>query len=220
MKIAILFSGRMDRFDEHYTNIMENIVQGNDADFFLSTVCSNNELERFCLLYNPVSITNDDINYEEYKEFEGNRYHLTNFHNMMCMHCHRMRVYEELVAYVKATNTQYDFIISMRLDAYSDSKLDYSLFRRDVANILYIPLGYDWGGVNDQMAIGGMEAMEVYMNVYKEMGKWLSVPAFGPETILQNHLASYTKIVIERFPFKYRLINGKFYKHHTDPIVH
>ena len=36
MNIAIIFSGRIYKFANHYNNIMDNIVQDNNVDFFLS----------------------------------------------------------------------------------------------------------------------------------------------------------------------------------------
>ena len=217
-KLAILFSGRIDRFDEHYTNIMSNIVQTNEVDFFISTICSDTQLEHFCSLYKPKGICNDEINYDQYKHYECNKYHMTNFHNMMCMHIHRMRVYQEMELYSNTTNTKYDLVISMRLDAYSDSVLDIVGPVQEEADVVYIPNGYDWGGVNDQMALGNIQSMKVYMNLYQDIETWIQVQNFGPETILKNYLDAHNMNII-RFDFKYRLINGKFYKHYTDPIV-
>lgn len=34
MKIAILIAGRILHFEKHYKNIIENIVQTNEVDFF------------------------------------------------------------------------------------------------------------------------------------------------------------------------------------------
>lgn len=219
MRIAVLFSGRIDRYEEHHTNIMNNIVQDHNVDFFISTICTTEDLENFCILYNPMGICNEPIDYQKYSKYEGNRYHMTNFHNMMCMHTHRMRVFQEMERYKHATHTTYDLVISMRLDAYSDDVLNYTEIMEGISEKdIYIPLGYDWGGVNDQMAIGEFSSMKAYMNVYQDIERWLMVSNFGPETLLKNYLDTQD-VHIKRFPFRYRLINGKFYKHYTDPIM-
>ena len=69
MKIAILFSGRINRYQEHYENILTNIVQNNDADFFLShsPECEE-DIEKFCTIYRPKTVNNDPIHYGQWGE--------------------------------------------------------------------------------------------------------------------------------------------------------
>ena len=69
MKIAILFSGRINRYQEHYENILTNIVQNNDADFFLShsPECEE-DIEKFCTIYRPKTVNNDPIHYGQWAE--------------------------------------------------------------------------------------------------------------------------------------------------------
>jgi hypothetical protein len=220
MKIALLFSGRVDKFEEHYDNIRTSIIQDHDADVFLSTVTDEETMNRFRALYAPKGTINREVDYDP--SYEHNRHPLANYHNMMCMYCHRMRVCDEMETYAASTNTVYAYVISIRLDAYFDEPLSYQVFlcgnesacqpdNKDV----YIPAGNDWGGTNDQFAIGSMEAMRVYMRVYDEMKQWISEPNFGPEIVLGKHLNQHGMNVY-RFPFRYRLINGKYYRHFSD----
>jgi hypothetical protein len=206
MHLAILFSGRIDKFDVHHANIMERLVQDHTCDFFLSTVAPVDQVMAFCQLYRPVSVVNDPIEVDT--TYESRRHPLTRFYNMMCMYCHRWRVFNELCHYMAVTQTHYDWVISVRLDALSDEPLPYDRFTR--AAVLYIPEDNDWGGVNDQFCIGTLDAMASYMNVYPTIDRWLRTSDYGPETILRNHLEA-EGAVVERFPFRYCLMNGKMF---------
>ena len=241
MKIAILFSGRLDRSDEHHNNLLRQIVQEHDTDVFVSTIADQEKLEQFCELYHPISIVNEPIQYNP--SFESNRHPLCNYHNMMCMYCHRWRVFHEMDTYARLSHTHYDMVLSLRLDIYHDQQLDYAMFnvwseglgaaRPSTTNDrgpftpgvvlhkfngIWIPEGNDWGGINDQMAVGDVEAMRIYMNVWTNIDPWISLPNFGPEIILGQHLAQHD-VIVHRFQHAYRLINGKYYQHFSDPIM-
>ena len=210
MKVALLFSGRIDRFDEHYQNIWHQIVQNHDADVFLSTVADQEKIDRFCDLYHPKRIVHETIQYEPWFESTHPLAHpLANYHHMMCMYCHRYRVFQAMEAYAQEECTHYDMVVSLRLDAYHDDAIDYKRLDPAMEGI-WIPEGYDWGGINDQMAIGNTASMKVYMNVWENIQHWISQPNFGPEIVLGQHLA-HTEVQVHRFKHSYRLINGKYY---------
>jgi hypothetical protein len=209
MKIAILFSGRIYKYKENYENIMKCIGQGHDVDFFLSSSPELNEdIEDFRKLYNPVSIIHEPIIYNDitgYKKWDS-----VNGHNVMCMYINRKRVVNALKLHIFDTGIVYDWVISTRLDTYNDALMDYSQFNRP--NTLYIPEGYDWGGMNDQMAIGKIDTMDLYMSLADDIYVLMKeVIPYGPETLLSTYLAKYAEFSIERFAFPYRLLNGKFF---------
>lgn len=206
MHIAILFSGRINKFDVHHANILKHIVQDHTCDFFVSTVATHDQIAAFCDLYRPVSVVNEPIEVDT--TYEALRHPLANHHNLMCMYCHRWRVWNEFTHYAALTHTSYDWVISMRLDAFSLEPLPYARFQ--VPSVLYIPEDFDWGGVNDQFCIGTPDAMVTYMSVFPTIDRWLQVPNYGPEPILKWHLEAHDARVV-RFPFQYRLINGKLY---------
>jgi hypothetical protein len=106
------------------------------------------------------------------------------------------------------THTSYDWVISMRLDAFSDAPLPYARFTR--SSVLYIPEDNDWGGINDQFCVGTPDVMTTYLNVFPTIDRWLQIPNYGPETILSQHLTSQ-RASVERFAFPYRLMNGKMF---------
>jgi hypothetical protein len=209
MKIAILFSGRIYKFGNHYNNIMENIVQDHDADFFLSHSPELDEdLDAFCDLYSPVAISNDPI-----PEFDFTKYNLDLSFirptNIFQMYYNRKRVFNLLKTHIENTGTKYDIIISHRFDVFCFDKLDLELYKSG----LYIPDDKNGKGVNDQFALGSYESMEVYMNVIDNMIPYIdSGTEFVSEAILGRHLRDYR---ILRFPFKTAIIRDTEYAIHT-----
>jgi hypothetical protein len=82
---------------------------------------------------------------------------------------------------------------------------------------VWVPQGSDWGGLNDQFAMGSYYAMEKYMLLYPEVeplldGLMVSIGYYGPEPLMQSHIER-VGLRVERFPLNYRLINGKVYHH-------
>ena len=224
MKIAILFSGRIDRFREHRPNLLSHVIQDHDADVFLSHSPElPGDVDEFVRMYQPKKVVNEPITYGDFSQYHCHPQ--SNSHNMMCMWINRARVFRALKEYMAETNTWYDLVISTRLDLYSDEHLNYAVLSPLTDSDVYIPQGHDWGGLNDQCAIGTFYAMETYMMLYDTIYPILDdmrevgMPTYGPEPVLLMHLARQG-IRAQRFPYAYRLINGKFYKSHTDRIVH
>ena len=205
MKIAILFSGRIFKFGNHYNNIMENIVQGHDADFFLSHSPELDEdLESFCEVYKPVATSNDPIpeyNFEKYPPYDKN----ARRRNVICMLYNRRRVFNLLDEHIKKTGIQYHCIVSYRLDLFSYNKIDYKI----QSNILYIPEGSDHnGGINDQVAYGTYEQMKVYMNLINHIDTILfNIGVFHAELINKENLLLHN-VPIQRTSFDYEIIRG------------
>jgi len=205
MRIAVLFSGRVYKFGAHYNNIMENVVQDHDADFYLShSPEEDNEcdLELFKEIYNPVAIINDPI-----PEFDFNEYPIidelyTKRRNVVSMFYNRKRVFKLM----KASGKKYDCIVSYRLDLFSYSKIDYT----NLGKSIYIPEGQDhFGGINDQVAYGAYEPMNIYMNLFDSMKQYLDEKKtiFFPELLNKCHLFE-NKISIIRKLYNYKIIRG------------
>jgi len=206
MKIAILFSGRIFRFGNHYNNIMENIVQGHDADFFLSHSPELDEdLESFCEIYSPIALCNDAIPEFDFTQYPNYPEFPKNMRNITCMLYNRRRVFNLLETHMKINNIEYDCIVSYRFDLLSYSKLDYKI----EPNILYIPDGFDWhGGINDQVAYGTYEPMKQYMNTFNNIDNILhNIGVFNPELINKENLLLH-KLTIQRPLFNYEIIRG------------
>lgn len=230
-RIAILFSGRIEKYDQHYTNIMERIVQDHDADFFLSHSPELSEdLEDFGRIYRPKAINNDPIHFPDVSEYKCHP-DTSKPHNVLSMWVNRRRVFQEMRNYMINTNTWYDLVIHARIDAWYDESLNYhNLSLNDVGDRdIYIPQGNDWGGMNDQFAVGSYYSMESYMTLFDDVNNVLdhvTIPDldihenrnmprayyYGPEPGLKKHL-ELQGVLVHRFPFRYRLINGKVFHH-------
>ena len=209
MKIAVLFSGRIYKFCSHYNNIMENVVQDHDADFYLShspELNEETELELFKELYKPVAVCNDpipdkgtDFDFEEYPIVSEVN---TSRRKVVCMHYNRKRVFDLM----KASGKVYDCIVSYRLDLFSQSKIDYS----NLGNAIHIPDCQDHlGGINDQVAHGTYEPMSIYMNVFPFIKKYLDskTSILHPERLNMCHLLS-NNVPIIRTNFDYHIVRG------------
>jgi hypothetical protein len=207
MKLAILFSGRIRKFGNHYNNIMENIVQGNDVDFYLSHSPEVIEdLDSFCELYKPVAVCDDPI-----PEFDHSKYKIfpefnTKPRNIWCMFYNRKRVFNLL----ESNSKEYDCIISYRLDALAHEPLNLDLVKENITGI-FIPEGFDHcGGINDQIAYGAYEPMRVYLNTLDSMINVLENGCYLlPELINRGHLEK-SGIPIIRVKFDYELINSTY----------
>lgn len=166
MQIAVLIYGRILKCSNYYDNLISSIGQEHTIDFFLSSDNSCKiELENFINIYNPILYKNDKIDYLN-DLYILNQYIInssTNLPNMICHFINKNRVYNLLQKHIINTNTNYDNVISLRLDVIMYNKFNFSNIDD---NSIYIPSGFDYEGLNDQIAYGKLPVLEKYMNIY------------------------------------------------------
>lgn len=205
MKIAILLTGRINDSCEIYKNIMENIVQDNEVDFFVSHIKNPNPiiLKKFTDIYKPkIIIESDEIypNVDKYiKRSE------TNKHNVMCMYLNRQLVFSHFNNYVTSNNIKYDIVMSLRCDLWFNNKIDLLSLNNDVKNnFLCIPSDFDYvNGINDQCAFGNIETINIYMNLFNSVINILDRDIIlHPETLLKVYLDE-SKVNIKRPKISY-----------------
>jgi hypothetical protein len=104
----------------------------------------------------------------------------------------------------RKTSVSYDIVIFFRADIISQVQLPIFIPRDD--DTIYVPSGYDWGGLNDQIAHGTLEAMKKYAGLYSNIEKYCLVEKciFHPETLLRYHVRSCGLNVV-RYDFPYSL---------------
>ncbi len=208
MKIAILFSGRIQFFEKSYPNIMKNIVQGNHVDFFISYPKDTdiNMTNDFLEIFEPKVFIESDEKYFRVRHVPK-RCPGTNTHNTMCMYLNRKNVCELFKKYIKENKISYDLVISYRVDYFLSSKLDLQLLKnKSKQNLLCIPSGKDYHGLNDQMAIGNTETMIQYMSCYDTISELFKRGTImHPETILHDYV-KYKKMNTFRFPLETSII--------------
>jgi hypothetical protein len=212
MKIAILISGRVNDSREMYENLIENIVQNNEVDFFVSHVKNPNPiiLKNFTDIYKPKIIIESNEDYPNIDMYR--KQPETNKHNTMCMYLNRELVFNHFNNYVISNNIKYDLIISSRCELLFYNKIDLSSIVNDVQNnFLCIPNGHDWGGINDHMAFGNIETINIYMNLFKYIINILDTDVtLHPETLLKKYLEK-TGVNIKRPEIQYRCLGNIFH---------
>ena len=170
-----------------------------DLDFFLShSPQLNEDVEDFKKVFNPISVCNDpivsDINLDNYpKNFSEHvvrKYAI----NIIPQFINKMRVFKLLEDHINKNKVDYDYIFSTRVDLFYFNKLTFEEFKEIDDNTIYIPDGNQWPppmppGINDHMAIGNLNGMRKYMNVYKYLKTYLDNGCIlRPETVLLSHI--------------------------------
>lgn len=212
MKIAILFSGRININKEIHNNFLTNCVQNHEIDIFISHNKTNNKkvIESFKNLYKPIIITENNetyINLDKYPTIKEN----TRRTSMLYMYENRNNVWNKFEEYVKKTNKKYDLIVSTRNDLWFNDKIDYKSLKQMVdKNYICIPNPeFDFptslGGINDHYAIGNYDTISIYLKLYKSLIELLdSGVTLHPETLLFVYLTKQ-KLEIHRFLIDYKI---------------
>jgi hypothetical protein len=214
MKIAILFSGRININEEIHNNFLTNCVQNHEIDLFVSHNKTDNKkvIELFKNLYKPIIITENNETYINLDKYPINPKdaHIPRT-NMLYMHENRNNIWNKFEEYVKNTNKKYDIIVSTRNDLWFNDKIDYITLKRMVdKNYICIPNPeFDYptslGGINDQFAIGNYHTISIYLKLYKSFIELLdSGVTLHPETLLFVYL-SKQKLEIHRFLINYKI---------------
>jgi len=205
MKFALLFAGRVGLSHKTYENIMQNVIGTNTCDVFLSHDPTLNEsMDRFIELYKPVSINNDPIPTDYFMTtIPENNDTLSTNRQIQCHFYNKKRVLRVMQEHGK----EYDVVILYRSDLVTDTPIDFSKFVYDDKTI-FIPNGYDYLGINDQIAFGSMKAMEVYLSLYNSMKTYyIQGIRFIGEPMVKKHIDVNLLSVI-RFNFDYSIIRS------------
>ena len=136
----------------------------------------------------------------------------TNVRNVWHMHTGWYNVNQLKKNYELKNNSKYDVVINGRLDIKLNKELDLNIFHKTLnnnKNCVYTPIKPLYGklghSLNDQLAIGSSESIDVYTNlVNKNYSKSI---IFHPETLLSFHLKK-EKILDIKFNFDISLRNN------------
>ena len=172
LKIAIVFSGRLTSYDKHYQNIMDNLVQGNDVDFYagISEEPVNERLlDGFLKMYKPKKwAVSDkplfDIDFKKEKE----RIPKNAAPPQSTVYQARNR--DKSRSLLMKSKVKYDWIISTRADVYYKNKLNYDELDADKVNI---PEGANFGGIQDKIAIAKKPLILRYLNMYDYLPEYI-----------------------------------------------
>src|SRR5690606_33833372 len=89
--------------------------------------------------------------------------------------------------YEKDNNFVYDFVVRIRTDLLFMSP--FYIKKNIDTNKLYVPYGYDYSGLNDQVAYGGSPIMDQYSMVFSKIEQLLQEGVkLNPEFLLKRHV--------------------------------
>jgi len=218
MKIAILFSGRINNDKNLYANFCNYFIKTYDADIFIGCPKDTSDilLNEVIELYKPKKVIKNNEEYFNVDKYEKNPY--TNKHNFMCMCLNRLNVCKSFKEYATQTNTNYDLVISSRMDLmFNDAEFDIQCILDYIKtsnifinNAVFIPCPeYDHTGINDQIAIGSYASITKYLEIYTSLLFLLeSGVLFHPETLLLKYIYNLLNMVIGRYNTKYEIVRN------------
>lgn len=102
---------------------------------------------------------------------------------------------------------EYDYIVRLRPDIYSEFSLKELLFTISdygdlIPNVVYIPSNFQAKGMNDQFAIGRSDVMKQYFSMYSHLEKNIDKLFFNPESMLAEYMIrNGVKISLLNMPY-------------------
>jgi len=207
LKVAIYFSGRIQN-NKYKMNKehLKNYDKMYNVKYFIS-LNKNANTDKFVDMFcKDFDINEEQVNIEEIEvpnEIRESNLRVTgNLGNMYSMFYNNYMCMELINKYEKKNKHKFDIVIKYRADIYGKKNIEIG----DVdENTIYIPFGYDYGGLNDQIAYGNVESMTKYGECYLNfLGYGILNNDFHPEGLLSRHIK--TKLLnIKRFEYEYRL---------------
>ncbi len=147
-------------------------------------------------IFNPPNWSKNII----YKRYE------TNVHNTLSMYYSNKKAYELIDKYQKENNIRFDQIIKFRPDIIN---IQLPIFPECIEdNTIYTYNDYHYGGLNDQIAIGNIESMTKYCNLYDSIEKYINNIVFHPESLLLYHIL-VNNINVKFIDYPYTLDNRR-----------
>jgi len=198
-KVAVVFPGRVTCYEESF-DWFKSFSDEYDLDFYCSiSTALDDHYEKFIKMYDVKKyiFENRPTKYYMSDPTEYHRNTISMFLNM-----------KTVVDLVPADT--YDIIWYARADTVSSDRIDLSVALKHPNNdkAVFIPMGFDWGGVNDQMAFGIPSAMIKYSRTFENIDQYIKDGEVRnnvhPETTLKAHL-NISGMEIVRFDFNYSL---------------
>lgn len=210
MKTAFYFSGRISTYHKRL-DYLKKIQEINNADFFCSINGEMDAYHEYFIKYFDVKsfyikpyivdMNHPSIKNLKKRERIGVGHCIENASSMF----YNRKICQKLISeYEKKNGFEYDIICCFRTDVISNE--DFKVSNEINENEVYVPLGQDWGGLNDQIAYGKHNAMEHYSKAYDfvlDYG-YLATEDRNPEYFLMKTLEHY-EIAVKRFKYEYVL---------------
>jgi SAM-dependent methyltransferase len=204
-KVAVCISGYMRTFEQTFDRLFNNLLKQTNPDIFIHTwnymgsplrgfdnpmirVSTKSMLQRINRLYKPTQlIVEPAINFKPTPLMLQRNFDNRDINGVLSMF-YKVKVCNDLKKEHEQNNDfKYDCVIRMRSDLMFMSPF---YLNKDMdKNTLYVPTGYDYEGMNDQIAYGSSEIMDKYCDLYDNIDQLLrDGEKFNPEKLVKQHV--------------------------------
>lgn len=200
MKVAVLFAGRITGYEPVLGKLIE--IKNRYAPTYycsLNKPAKDEEVEKFS---KDLGISPENINTESSPSPDFlnaiKHYKSNSPHNGYSMFYHENKAFSLVEKDVVNNKRHLDCVLYTRSDIDSPDTLHLEMPK---PNTIYIPEGFDYGGYNDRMAYGNVDAMKKYCSLIATLTAPESMNGTNPELILKRYLESQ-KLEIVRFKYR------------------
>lgn len=210
-RIAIFFSGRINDYEINlnlFKKIKEELLKKNIIiDYYCSINTENNTLfdqNYYAEFLNTFNINKTSSNFEKYNYPDN----LINYPNPTCPIRYNFTSMfyntKKCIELIKSSNINYDVVMKYRTEVFFSSDFINFNFDDIKDNTIFIPNINHFLGINDQIAYGNLQSMEIYSQLYDNLPDYYNI-AVKPEIMLKHHLLR-KNITIVLFHFYYNLL--------------
>lgn len=197
LNIALLLQGSVKHIEKTLPNFKRYVQCSNNMDIFLGhnkELCE--DLKAFQSKCDPIEIVDEPIRYyHDYTKYPGLRTD-TNLHFMLTRFINRKNVFQAFENHCLRTNRKYDFVVSCFANAEIHSFIQFDCLPSD-EEIVFIPKGDDWNGLNYLIAYGTPSSMKKYMEMYNNLIHLLEMGSIPhPETLMKRHVEDISLRVV------------------------
>ena len=134
---------------------------------------------------------------------ELNKRKETSYEGTYSMFYNQKKAFDLITAYQQSNNMHFDCVIFFRADIDEEDELN---IKPPSDNTIYIPEADDFCGISDIVAYGNYNSMNKYTNLVNSIDYICRTQKiiYNPEAMLKQHLLNES-LIIERFPYKYKL---------------
>jgi hypothetical protein len=207
MSIAVLLSGRIVTANcDDTISRLECTFSGYNVTYFVSVNSKVHDSEYMSQFKSRLGIKDSCVNIEhtvcpfDYKMYKKKGE--TNYENVYSMFYHNKKSFMMMEEYMTKYEMTFDVVLKYRTDVQNMHELVVSELEE---NTIYVPEGYDYGGLNDNIAYGDIESMKKYTGCVDSIQRLCdTLVIFHPETLLNEYLQTI-RLNISRFSFPYVL---------------
>lgn len=218
-KVALCLSGYLRNFDKTFEKLNNNLLRSINPDVFIHTwdylgsplrgfdqmlinVSTQSALQRINKLYKPRRLVIEPaIKFPTIPLMHERNFERRDVNGVLSMF-YKIRTCNQIKQdYENQHNFKYDCVIRARSDLLFMSP--FYITPSLAPDKIYIPHGYDYEGINDQVAYGSSDLMDKYSTTFDNINDMLQKgERFNPEKLLKTNLVRQ-QVPIERVHMHY-----------------